>query len=47
VTGSCRHGNEPPSSVKGGDFLDWLSDCQLLNKEWSKYHEELHTLYSK
>jgi hypothetical protein len=27
---SCEHGNEPSGSIKGGELLDWLSDCQLL-----------------
>jgi hypothetical protein len=22
VAGSCVHGNEPPGSIKGGEFLD-------------------------
>jgi hypothetical protein len=30
ATGSCEHGNEPSSSIKGGEFLDQLSDYQLL-----------------
>jgi hypothetical protein len=29
MAGSCEHGNEHSSSIKGeGGFLDWLSDCQ-------------------
>jgi hypothetical protein len=24
--GSCQHGNEPSGSIKGGEFLDYLSD---------------------
>jgi len=24
--GFCEHGNEPSGSLKGGEFLDWLSD---------------------
>jgi hypothetical protein len=27
VAGCCEHGNELPGSIKGGEFLDWLSDC--------------------
>jgi hypothetical protein len=23
----CEHGNEPSGSIKGREFLDWLSDC--------------------
>jgi hypothetical protein len=30
--GFCGHGNEPSVSIKGGKFLNWLSDCQLLMK---------------
>jgi hypothetical protein len=30
--GSCEHGNEPLASIKGGEFLDNLSDCWLLKK---------------
>jgi len=26
----CEHGNEPLGSIKEGEFLDWLSDCQLV-----------------
>jgi hypothetical protein len=33
VAGSCEHGNEPSGSIKGGEFLDQLSDCQLLKKD--------------
>jgi hypothetical protein len=32
-TGSCEHGNAPSGSIKGGEFLDYLSDCQLLKKD--------------
>jgi hypothetical protein len=24
---SCEHGNEPSGYMKGGEFLDQLSDC--------------------
>jgi hypothetical protein len=30
VAGSREHDNEPSGSIKGGEFLDYLSDCQLL-----------------
>jgi hypothetical protein len=33
VVGSCEHGNEPSSSIKGGEFLDELSDSQFLKKD--------------
>jgi hypothetical protein len=28
--GFCEHGNEPSGSIKGGEFLDYLSDYQFL-----------------
>jgi hypothetical protein len=30
VAGPCEHGNEPSGSIKGEEFLDFLSDCQSL-----------------
>jgi len=33
VAGSFEHINEPSGSVRGGKFLDQLSDYQLLKKE--------------
>jgi hypothetical protein len=39
VAGSCRHGNAPSGSIKSGDFLDYLSDCQFLKEDcapWSQ-----------
>jgi hypothetical protein len=27
VASSCVHGNELSGSIKGGEFLDYLSDC--------------------
>jgi hypothetical protein len=38
VTGCCEHGNEPSVSIKGGEFLDQLSEYFLLKKDsapWS------------
>jgi hypothetical protein len=38
VAGSCKHGNEPFGSINDWEFLDWLSDYQLLKKDsapWS------------
>jgi len=26
AAGSCEHGNEPSGSIKGREFLDYLSD---------------------
>jgi hypothetical protein len=33
VVGCCEHSNEPLDYVKGGEFVDLMSDCQLLNKD--------------
>jgi hypothetical protein len=30
--GPCEYGNEASGSMKGGEFLDRLSDYQLLKK---------------
>jgi hypothetical protein len=27
---SCEHGDEHSGYIKGGEFLDYLSDCQLF-----------------
>jgi hypothetical protein len=35
--GSCEHGNEPSGSIKGVEFLDWLSDCKLLKKDYASW----------
>jgi hypothetical protein len=32
VAGSCKHGNEPSSSIKGREFLDLLNNYQLLEE---------------
>jgi hypothetical protein len=31
--GSFKHGNESSGSIKGGEFLCQLSDCQLLMRD--------------
>jgi hypothetical protein len=33
VGGCCEHGNELPGSIKGGVFLDQLSDIHLLKRD--------------
>jgi hypothetical protein len=33
MVGSCEHGNEPSDSIKGGELVDYPSDCQLLKKD--------------
>jgi hypothetical protein len=30
VTDPCEHYNKPSDSIKGGDILNRLNDCQLL-----------------
>jgi hypothetical protein len=35
--GCCEHGNEPSGSIKCGEFLDQLSDCQLLKKNSARW----------
>jgi hypothetical protein len=37
VAGCCEHGNEPSCSITGGEFLDQMSDHQLLkdSSPWS------------
>jgi hypothetical protein len=38
VVGSCEHSNELSDSIKGEEFLDWLSSYRLLKKDsapWS------------
>jgi hypothetical protein len=40
LVGSCEHGNEAFDSIKGREFFDHLSDCQLLKEDsvpWSWY----------
>jgi hypothetical protein len=33
VAVACEHRNGPLDSIKGGEFLDELSDCQVLDIE--------------
>jgi hypothetical protein len=40
MTSYCEHHNETLGSIKGGKFLDYLSDYYILNKEsalWSLF----------
>jgi hypothetical protein len=30
VTGSCSYGNEPSGSIRGGRFLEWVTNYYLL-----------------
>jgi hypothetical protein len=33
VVGCCEHGNEPLGSVKCGEFVHKLRNCQLFKKD--------------
>jgi hypothetical protein len=33
VAGFCEHDNEPLGSLKGGEFLDYMGDYELLKKD--------------
>jgi len=33
VLGCCEHSSEPSGFLKGREFCDQLSDCQILNKD--------------
>jgi len=33
VASCCEHGNEPSGTIKGREFIGYLSDCQLLKKD--------------
>jgi hypothetical protein len=33
VAGCCEHGNELLGSIKGGEFIDLLSNYQLVKKD--------------
>jgi hypothetical protein len=37
VADCCENDNESLGSIKGGEFLDQLSDCHLLNKYFVPY----------
>jgi hypothetical protein len=51
VAGFCEHSNEPLGSIKGGEFIYQLSDCQLLkvnSASWiSLLSSTLVTTYEK
>jgi hypothetical protein len=33
ASGSCEHDSNPSGFIKGGEFLDYVSNYQLLKKE--------------
>jgi len=35
VEAYCEHGNQPSGPMKDQEFLDWLSDYQLLREDSS------------
>jgi hypothetical protein len=35
VVGSFEKGNKPSGSIKGGEFIDHLKNCQLLRRPLS------------
>jgi hypothetical protein len=39
VVGSCEQNNEPLGSIKGREFLDYLSDYWLLEKDFDRWSE--------
>jgi hypothetical protein len=41
VTGSFGHGNEPSVSIKGGEFLDYLSDYWLRKQGSARWNSEV------
>jgi hypothetical protein len=41
VACSCEHGNDPPSSIKGREFLDYLGDYKLFTKDSAPWNESI------
>jgi hypothetical protein len=37
VMGPAGHSDEPSGTIKSGEFLDYLSDYQLLKKEFAPW----------
>jgi hypothetical protein len=35
--GSCEHDNELSGSIKGGEFLDQLSDYKVFKKDYAPF----------
>jgi len=44
VTGSCEHINEPWDSLRG-QFLGWLSDYQLVTKDFAPWSQSILIFY--
>jgi hypothetical protein len=45
VAGSCEYGNETLGFIKRGEFLEELSDCQLLKKDCSLQYPDCGPYY--
>jgi hypothetical protein len=41
VAGSCEHGHEPSAFIKGGEFLDYLNDYELLKMDFAPWSESV------
>jgi hypothetical protein len=41
---SCEHGNEPSNSIKDRNFLDHLSDCQVLKNDSGPWRKDFGIL---
>jgi len=41
VVGPYEHGNEPSGSIKDQVLLDYLNDCQLLNKDCAQWSQSV------
>jgi hypothetical protein len=39
VAGCYGHSNENSVSIKGGEVIEWLSDDQLLKKDYAAWSE--------
>jgi len=45
VAGPCEHSNKPSSSIKGGEFHDYLSGYWLPKKDSAPWSQYLVTLF--
>jgi hypothetical protein len=37
MAGSSQHGDESSGTINGEEFLDWLSDCYILKKDYVQW----------
>jgi hypothetical protein len=47
LAGSCEHCNGSSGSIKVREFLDYLSDYQLLKKDSALWSQLLHSVKAK